>query len=149
MTQTTQDRDRGLGPGFSVVLLAMVLIGGCGTKEAFLLDSDIPIPNDSSGRATSGIERADGILTGVDTVFATNIADPGGRIDALAARFKVSGWEIESRGGTYSTATVVFAKTNRRCRVRIVRNELDPDMSRIAYNVWTVAGDAESRKVDG
>lgn len=133
-----------------MVLLAIAMSAGCSSKEAFLLDSDIPIPRDSSGRATFGIKRADGLLVGVDTVFATTIDDPGGAVDALAARFGLSGWQLESRGQTFSTATAVFGKADRRCRIRVVRNELDPDMSRIAYNVWTVAGEeSESRKVDG
>lgn len=150
MIKKTQDQDRRLGPLLGVVLLAIALSGGCSSKESFLLDSDVPIPNDSSGRATFGIKRTDGLLTGVDTVFATTIDDPGGSIDSLAGRFKLSGWQLESKGQTFSTATAVFAKTDRRCRVRVVRNELDPDMSRIAYNVWTVTADqAESRKVDG
>ena len=150
MIKKTQDQDRRLGPRLGMVLLAIALSGGCTTKDSFLLDSDVPIPNDSSGRATFGIKRTDGLLTGVDTVFATTIDDPGGSIDSLAARFKLSGWQLESEGQTFSTATAIFSKTDRRCRVRVVRNELDPDMSRIAYNVWTVTGDqAESRKVDG
>ena len=150
MIKKTRDQDRRLRPRLGVVLLAIVLCGGCSSNQSFLLDSDVPIPDDSSGQATFGIKRADGLLTGVDTVFAMTIDDPGGSIDALAARFKISGWQIETKGQTFSTATAVFAKTNRRCRIRAVRNELDPDMSRIAYHVWTVTGDqAEPRKVDG
>ena len=150
MIRMNRDQDRPPGPRLGAVLLAIALGGGCTSKESFLLDSDVPIPSDSSGQATFGIKRSDGLLTGVDTVFAMTIDNPGGSIDTLAARFNTSGWQLESSGQTFSTATAVFAKTNRRCRVRVVRNELDPDMSRIAYNVWTVGGDqAESRKVDG
>lgn len=150
MTRRTRDRARRIAPRLGVAMLLIALSGGCSSKEAFLLDSDIPIPEDSSGRATFGIKRADGLLTGVDTVFATTIDDPGATVDALAVRFENSGWSLDSRGQTFSTATVVFAMGDRRCRVRVVRNELDPDMSRIAYNVWTVAAEqSESRKVDG
>lgn len=153
MTNQTKDHDRRRpGSSLHVILLAIALLGGCRSEQAFLLDSDVPIPEDSSGRATFGIKRTDGLLTGVDTVFATKVDDPGGRIDVLGTRFAASGWTLESKGETFSTATAVFAKSDRRCRVRAVRNELDPDMSRIAYNVWTVAptrDETGSRKVDG
>ena len=103
MIKKTQDQDRRLGPRLGVVLLAIALCGGCSSKESFLLDSDVPIPNDSSGRATFGIKRTDGLLTGVDTVFATTIDDPGGSIDSLAGRFKLSGWQLESKGSNLRT----------------------------------------------
>ena len=77
-------------------------------------------------------ERRDELASaGVDAFFHVGI-------DVLAARFRTSGWTIESRSSTASTATAIFMKVDRRCRVRILRNELDPSMSRVAYNIWTV-----------
>ena len=150
MNRHPRDDHRWSGTRLGVLLLTFALIGGCGSSPEFLLDSDVPIPGGSSGQATFGIKRADGLLIGVDTVFATNIDDPMGVIDTLAARFEAAGWGLESRERTVSTATAVFVQGERRCRVRVVRNELDPDMSRIAYNLWTVADDDRgSRKVDG
>ena len=147
-------RSRSFAPRLGGIVLASALLGGCGGKQDFLLDSDVPIPSESAGRATSGIERRDGLLTGIDTVFVIEVNDPQVRLDDLASRFSASGWSIESRGSSVSTASIVFVSGDRRCRVRIVRNELDPAMSRIAYRVWTVADEkadpeTASGKVDG
>lgn len=154
MTIRPTSRFRWNASRFVGTVLATALLGACGGKQEFLLDSDVPIPADSAGRATSGIERRDGVLTGVDTVFVIEVDDPQARLDALATRFSASGWSNESRGSSASTASIVFANDDRRCRVRIVRNELDPAMSRIAYRVWTVDDEVTgpepgSRKVDG
>lgn len=138
MKSTTTTSSRSARPLRAWILLPAMFLAGCGSTESFLLDSDVPIPQESAGRATSGIERTSGLLTGVDTVFATKVEDPVSRIDVLAARFRTSGWTIESRSSTASTATAIFMKVDRRCRVRILRNELDPSMSRVAYNIWTV-----------
>ena len=100
-----------------------------------------PGPVRRGRRATSGIERRDGVLVGVDSVFGSKVDDPVGTIDALVPRFTAVGWVVERRGSTDSTATVVFAKGDRRCRVRVVRNELDPAMSRIAYRLDQVRPD--------
>lgn len=154
MTIRPMNRSHCFTPWLGGIVLASALLGGCGGKQDFLLDSDIPIPTKSAGRATSGIERRDGLLTGVDTVFVTKVDDPQARLDDLASRFSASGWSNGSRGSSVSTASIVFASGDRRCRVRIVRNELDPAMSRIAYRVWTVADEpadpeSSSGKVDG
>ena len=130
--------------GVAIGLLASIAIGGCAKDPLFVLDSDIPAPYGAEGRATSGIERRDGVLVGVDSVFGSKVDDPVGTIDALVPRFTAVGWVVGRRGSTDSTATVVFAKGDRRCRVRVVRNELDPAMSRIAYRLDQVRPDETS-----
>ena len=113
----------------------LLLVVGCGSGQSYLLDSDIPIPPDSPGRATSGIERRDGLIVNLDTVFSEPVEDPAVTIDGLQRRFAESGWRLIERGGTESVVVAVFGKDRRRCRVRVVRNELDPAMSRVAYRV--------------
>lgn len=113
----------------------LLLVVGCGSGQSYLLDSDIPIPPDSPGRATSGIERRDGLIVNLDTVFSEPVEDPAVTIDGLQRRFAESGWRMIERGGTESVVVAVFGKDRRRCRVRVVRNELDPAMSRVAYRV--------------
>jgi hypothetical protein len=123
--------------------LAALLAAGCGPKPAFVLDSDIPAPQDASGRATSGIERRGAELIGVETVFADEIVDPQAALATLRGRFVAGGWTVETIGATGSTATAIFVKDDRRCRVRVVRNDLDPAMSRIAYRLDTVADEVD------
>jgi hypothetical protein len=123
--------------------LVLVLATGCESKPSFVLDSDVPAPQDASGRATTGIKRRGAELIGVETVFAETVDDPQVTLDTLRARFVVGGWTVETAGATGSTATAVFRKADRRCRVRVVRNDLDPAMSRIAYRLDTVAAEAD------
>lgn len=132
-----------------VAIVAVALVGGCAPKPSFVLDSDIPAPAGASGRATSGIDRRGAELIGVRTVFADEVRDPVATLDGLRNRFVAGGWSVESQGATGSTATAVFRKGDRRCRVRVVRNDLDPAMSRIAYRLDTVDADAASPDADG
>ena len=127
----------------ALALIAAATVCGCGPKPAFVLDSDVPAPQDASGRATGGIKRRGAELVGVETVFADEIVDPQASLATLQARFVAGGWTVETVGATGSTATAVFAKGDRRCRVRVVRNDLDPAMSRIAYRLDTVADEAD------
>jgi hypothetical protein len=130
-------------PARTLGWIAILLIAGCGPKPAFVLDSDVPAPQDASGRATSGIQRRGSELIGVETVFADDVVDPQAALATLRGRFITGGWTVEADGATGSTATAVFRKGDRRCRVRVVRNDLDPAMSRIAYRLDTVADEAD------
>lgn len=126
------------------LLAAHAMLSGCGPEPAFVLDSDVPAPQDASGRATTGISRRGAELIGVETVFADAVEDPQASLDLLRTRFLAGGWSIDTAGATGSTATAVFRKDDRRCRVRVVRNDLDPAMSRIAYRLDTIAVAADS-----
>lgn len=134
---------------FLATFFAPLLLGGCASEPSFVLDSDLPAPDDASGRATSGIERRGSELVGVRTVFADEVRDPEATLETLRRRFVAGGWTVESSGATGSTSTAIFRKADRRCRVRIVRNDLDPGMSRIAYLLDTVPTDAASSDADG
>ena len=111
----------------------LFILAGCGSTPQYVLGSDIPAPSGVSGKATTGIERRDGILVGLETVFSDKVNDPSITADRLVREFARTGWSVERRGATPSTATVVFRKSDRRCRVHIVRNEVDPSMGRIGY----------------
>lgn len=134
------NRVRRLGP---LTVAITVLLAGCAAKPTFVLDSDVPAPEGASGRATSGIERRGTELVGVRTVFADEVRDPSATLDGLRTRFIAGGWTVETSGATGSTATAIFRDGDRRCRVHVVRNDLDPAMSRIAYRLDTVGTDDE------
>ena len=138
---------RGVRAALWVVATTLVL--GCESKPSFVLDSDVPAPGDASGRATSGIERRGSELIGVRTVFADEVRDPAVTLESLRRRFVAGGWTVESSGATGSTSTAVFRKGDRRCRVRVVRNDLDPGMSRIAYLLDTTEADPAPADADG
>ncbi len=139
-------------PAFGLAALLWGLATtGCGSETTFLLDSDIPIPPDSAGRATTGIERRNGVLVNVDTVFSEKVDDPTTTLRSLERRFAETGWSVDRRGSTGSTAVVYFVKDDRSCSVRVIRNELDPAMGRVAYRLRLreVAESAGPRNDDG
>jgi hypothetical protein len=131
--------------GVFTVMTSALILAGCGPKPSFVLDSDVPAPQDASGRATSGIQRRGDELVGVETVFADDVDDPQAALATLRDRFIAGGWTMATGGATGSTATAVFRKGDRRCRVRVVRNDLDPAMSRIAYRLDTVDDEADPK----
>lgn len=117
----------------SLCAIALAAVAGCTSKVQYVLGSDIPAPSEVSGQATTGIERREGVLVGIETVFSDKVDDPSKTADRLVGEFARTGWSVERRGATPSTATVVFRKDDRRCRVHVVRNEVDPAMGRIGY----------------
>lgn len=115
--------------------LALALVAGCSSESRFLLDSDVPAPSDALARATSDVERKSGQLVRVKSVFATKVDDPSSRLGGLERAFTSNGWASTGVTATGSTAVCFFTKSGRRCQVRVVRNELDPAMSRISYHL--------------
>lgn len=121
------------------VIGVLVAFAGCASKLQYVLNSDIPAPSEVSGQATTGIERREGVLIGLETVFSEKVDDPSKTSDRLIREFAKTGWAVERRGATPSTSTVVFRKGDRRCRVHVVRNEVDPAMGRIGYALDVVS----------
>ena len=115
--------------------LLLAMVAGCSSESRFLLDSDVPAPADALARATSDVERKSGRLVRVNSVFATKVDDPSRRLDGIEKAFVSSGWKSSGLAATGSTAVCFFTKSGRRCQVRVVRNELDPAMSRISYHL--------------
>ncbi|MDG1360341.1 MAG: hypothetical protein P8P71_07860 [Phycisphaerales bacterium] len=115
--------------------LILAMVAGCASEPRFLLDSDVPAPEDALARATSDVARKSGELVRVNSVFATEVDDPSGRLEELEKAFITSGWASSGITATGSTAVCFYTKSGRRCQVRVVRNELDPAMSRISYHL--------------
>lgn len=122
---------------------------GCSTPKAFVLDSDLPVPSDTVARVTTNVEREGGRLVRLNTVFAGTVDDPSQRLEALETRFQNGGWVSLGPTATGSTAVCFFTKRGRRCQVRVVRNELDPAMSRIAYRLVPIESDRGASEVSG
>ena len=102
-------------------------------------------------RETSGITRKQDLLIGIDSVFAGRVIDASSSLDGLKVRFSRNGWVLVRSSGDTVLATGIFEKTDRRCRVRVMKNELDPAMSRISYLVSEITASEKegSRSDDG
>ena len=85
-------------------LAGIVLLAGCATEDAFVLDSDLPVPSDTVARVTTDVERDGGRLVRVNTVFAGTVDDPTRRLESIETRFKTGGWVSQGTTATGSTA---------------------------------------------
>jgi hypothetical protein len=130
----TSMRTRSRPPALLASLI-LAMVAGCSSESRFLLDSDVPAPDEALARATSNVERESGELVRVKSVFATKVDDPSRRLDGLEKAFTSNGWVSTGITATGSTAVCFFTKSGRRCQVRVVRNQLDPAMSRISYDL--------------
>ena len=135
----------------AIAFFVIVLLVSCSTKQEFLLDSDVPAPSGMDNRETSGITRKQDLLIGIDSVFAGRVIDASSSLDGLKVRFSRNGWVLVRSSGDTVLATGIFEKTDRRCRVRVMKNELDPAMSRISYLVSEITASEKegSRSDDG
>ena len=127
-------------PRSGLVILATMVIGmvlvGCSSTPSYLLDSDIPAPSGFEGRSLSGVKRANDLVVGAQSIYAGAVIDAESSLAEVEKRFHASGWQVERSSGDQVVATAIFAKEDRRCRVRVTKNELDPEMSRISYVVY-------------
>ena len=134
-----------------LTLVLLCVLTGCTAKPKMLLDSDVPAPPDMENRLTDDIRRRGGDLVSAKAVYAGTIVDASGRLGAISNRFRDSGWKVSRSSGDGISAVGVFAKGDRRCRVRVSKNELAPSMSRTSYFIWTETqnGMTESGAVGG
>ena len=129
-----------------LTLILICILAGCSAKPKMLLDSDVPAPPDMDNRLTDDIRRRGGELVSAKAVYAGMIVDASGRLAEISNRFRDSGWMISRSSGDGVSAVGIYAKGDRRCRVRVSKNELAPSMSRTSYFIWT---ETESGMVDG
>ena len=131
-----QQRPNLLLPLLVLALLLGQMINGCASEPRFLLDSDIPTPTGFQGRSLSGVKRSDGLVVAAQSIYAGTIVDAQKELNAIERRFTQSGWDVAQSSGDQIVATAIFSRNDRRCRVRVMKNELNPEMSRISYVVF-------------
>lgn len=111
------------------------VIGGCAGTPEFVLDSDIPTPTALDGVLLNQLKRDDGQLVGASAIYVGMIANAEASLADLETQFVGSGWMLESAHGNDVQAVGVFTKGARLCRVRVLKNELNPAMSRMNYTL--------------
>ena len=118
--------------------LVVVLIGalsGCSSTDKFILDSDVPTPAHLEGRLLNGLKREDGRLVGAHAIYIGDIANAQASLARVETQFTKAGWVLETAVGDDIKADGFFRKDTRSCRVRVLKNELDPAMSRMSYEL--------------
>lgn len=93
---------------------------------------------------TDDIRRRGGDLVSVHAVYSGMVLDASKKLTGVSARFRDNGWTVSRSSGDEIFAIGVYAKSDRRCRVRVSKNELAPSMSRTSYHVFTDEQTSES-----
>ena len=127
---------RGIGLVLGAALVICQPMGGCSSQPRYLLDTDIPTPSGFEGRSLSGVKRSGNVLVSAQSIYAGTVIDAESQLIAVKNRFTDNGWTVERSSGDQVVATGIFARNDRRCRVRVMKNELDPEMSSISYVVF-------------
>ena len=86
-------------------------------------------------RLTDDIKRRGGQLISAHAVYAGMVIDADTTLNGIIARFLDAGWSVQRNSGDEIFAVGVFMKNDRRCRVRVLKNELAPSMSQSSYLV--------------
>ena len=127
-------------------LALLCTLAGCSMKPKVLLDSDVPAPPEMDNRQTEDIRRRGADLVSAKAVYAGMIVDASSKLNGISNRFRDNGWMVSRSSGDGIFAVGIYAKDDRRCRVRVSKNELAPSMSRTSYLVYL---EDEDVKVEG
>ena len=119
-----------------LVVLAGAVLAGCSTSTSYVLDSDIPTPAGFESRLLTGVKRKANLLVGAESIYAGTVIDAESALAEVTKRFDQNGWKTERSSGDQVMATSIFAKGDRRCLVRVIKNQLSPAMSRMSYSVF-------------
>ena len=119
-----------------LTLLSVALFGaGCSTQPDVVLASDIPTVPDMEQRLGYDIKRRQGELVGGRFIFVGPILEMDEMIKSIDSRFTGYGWSTERSTWLFPRSELVFAKEDRRVRVILDADQLEPAMSRAVYQV--------------
>lgn len=125
----------------AALTLALV-VAGCSSDPATVLQTDLPQIPGMTGRESSGVRQAGGVVEAGTFAYKGAVSELGKQVEATRTAFTSRGWTLESERRTPATATLVFAKDRRRARVEIIRNDLAPGMSTAVTRVETQSASA-------
>ena len=117
----------------ALVLVSQLL--GCGSTATRILDSDVPQMPDMEQRLGFDIKRRGGELVGGVFIFIGPLLDMEGSMTVLSSRFRDQGWTVVGRSAGFPRSSLLFARDDRRVRVIIDADQLEPSMSRAQYVV--------------
>jgi hypothetical protein len=126
--------------GRFVLFGLFVVLGACSAPPTHILDSDVPTPPGLEGRLLENLKRDDGRLVEAHAMFVGHVANAEAALSEAATRFFAEGWTMESSEGDEIMADGLFLKDDRSVRVRVIKNELDPAMSRMSYVLVDTGG---------
>ncbi|MEE2681158.1 MAG: hypothetical protein VX641_02175 [Planctomycetota bacterium] len=125
----------------SLILPLLTWAPGCSSQPQVVLDSDIPTVPDMSQRLGFDIKRQGPFLVGGQFVFIGSILDMESTIQRLVGRFKNRGWMVAQDTWGFPRSVLLFEKYDRRVRVVLDADQLEPAMSRAQYTVSIIRAD--------
>lgn len=129
-------------PILGLLLFCQALAPGCSSQPQVILDSDIPTVPEMTQRLGFDIKRQGPMLVGGQFVFMGPILKMEDCIQALVGRFKGRGWLVAQDTWGFPRSVLVFEKYDRRVRVVLDADQLEPAMSRAQYTVSIIPADS-------
>jgi hypothetical protein len=117
------------------VCLAAVATGGCKSEPDTILLTDLPQVPGMTARDTDGLRQQGERVVAGQFAYKGPLPDLAARVAEVKARFELQGWRMLSEAVTGSTAVIEFTKDERRARVELIRNGVQPKMSTAVLRV--------------
>ncbi|MSR70222.1 MAG: hypothetical protein EXS17_07750 [Phycisphaerales bacterium] len=134
-------------PIISSLFLLYVAFGsgsGCSSAPANILDSDIPNVAGMNPIVTRDIVRRDGQIVGVNIIYRGDVIDCQINARDTKRAFDDQGWWFIDEQARGTTTVLNFGKEQRRARIDIAENQIDPMMSPAILRVSLVGGAGDS-----
>lgn len=126
------------------LLLATALESGCSTAPANILESDIPNVAGMDVIVTRDIVRSEGQIVGVNVIYRGDVIDCQTIATETKSAYDEQGWWLLDEQARGTTTVLNFGKDQRRARIEIAENQIDPMMSPAILRVSLVGGSGES-----
>ncbi len=111
------------------LLLATALESGCSTAPANILESDVPNVAGMDVIVTRDIVRSEGQIVGVNVIYRGDVIDCQVFASETKSAYDAQGWWLLDEQARGTTTVLNFGKDQRRARIEIAENQIDPMMS--------------------
>ncbi len=102
---------------------------GCGGPPKTILESDVPNVVGMEPIVTRDIVRREGEMVGVHVIYRGDVVDCQVIARETRAAFDDQGWWFMNEQARGTTTVLTFGKEQRRVRIEIAENQIDPMMS--------------------
>ena len=122
-------------------LFIAVLCGvGCSSTPKTILESDVPNVRGMEPIVTRDIVRRGDEIVGINVIYRGDVIDCQVNARDTISAFDDQGWSLISEQARGTTTVLNFGKEQRRVRVDIAENQIDPMMSPAILRLSLVGG---------
>ncbi len=123
-----------------VLLLVLATGSGCSSTPTNILDSDVPNVAGMDPIVTRDIVHSEGQLVGVSVIYRGDVVDCQENARETKSAYEAQGWWLIDEQARGTTTVLTFGKEQRRARIDISENQIDPMMSPALLRVSLIGG---------